>query len=439
MLLFHIALGVAFSGNAGDVAEGNRLTAEITRLAERTVWSGVERNYAKLLKVKRYDIPPATHLIAAQAAQERGDIRTASMRVERAMAAASEDPDALQKASEWWADFMVNYGQARIELSVAFRSDPIVHSRDPVFAPKVRTILDFASKQLMSERVFDGYLPIGRYRIGAEDFDIAGERVEVFVRPLKDDDPVDLTSPAAEVGERTVVLAARSPGWRVAEWDLLSTRVRDALYAVDGVESIDVAVPSHPWVLVTPRTDDMASNGLTVVEVASRLQESLEGSDVVYDTTMLAVTPGPTPQAVADVVVREPPEPEPVEDEDEDEDEDEAEPSAASEPSADDSTPWDVPDEAEDEAEDESPAPSAPSDSSDEPDAAEPVPPLRLQDVADVRIGVPDLPVPADMSRPARYRFEVRTTAATDLLLEAANAAEGASRLGLRPEAPEAP
>ena len=167
-------------------AETHRLSEEIARLSQKAAWSGVDRNYEALMALKDADIGARAHLHAAHAAQARGDIDTANVRANRALAASTTDPKTLQEASEWVADFLINFGEVKIELSVAYRGDPILRSRDPVFDPRTRIVLDHVSQQLAEHRIFHGSIPNGRYQIGGQSFDVyGGPVVKVFVKPVK--------------------------------------------------------------------------------------------------------------------------------------------------------------------------------------------------------------------------------------------------------------
>ncbi|MEZ4319525.1 MAG: hypothetical protein R3F61_18560 [Myxococcota bacterium] len=373
LLLALVFESAALAGPSPAEAEVLRLTEEIARLSQKTAWPGVERKYEALLEIKKVRISAETHLHAAHAAQARGDIATANIRANRALTAAESDPASVQKASEWLADFLVNYGEASLELSVAFKGEPTIESRDPVFSPKVRTILAFASSELSANRVFQGYLPIGRYKVGDEVFDIdGGPARKVFVKPVKGGTDEAVPEPTPEPrGERTVVLAVRGGGWSAVTWGSLSTQVRDALYSADGVLSVDVLAPNDPWIVATPDVEKMSERGLTMVGVAEQVKQALPEAQVVYTTTQLAVAPGFAPPTLASVAVLE---------------------------------------------------------------EGEVV--VKLEDVASIAPSTPDLPVPADTGAVPRYSIQVRTKGSVDELLLAAGRVEGAESLGLKPEEP---
>jgi len=185
-----IVLLILFGGSSYALtpteAETHRLSEEIARLSQKAAWSGVDRNYEALMALKDADISAQAHLHGAHAAQALGDIDLANTRATRALSASRSDPKTLQEASEWVADFMINFGEVKIELSVAYRGDPIIRPRDPVFAPRTRAVLDRASEQLAEHRVFQGSIPNGRYEIGDQSFDVyGGPVVKVFVKPVK--------------------------------------------------------------------------------------------------------------------------------------------------------------------------------------------------------------------------------------------------------------
>ncbi|MCB9679548.1 MAG: hypothetical protein H6737_30865 [Alphaproteobacteria bacterium] len=420
-------------------AEALRLTEEITRLSEKTAWAGVERKYEQLLELKNVDVNSFTHLQAAHAAQARGDIATANVRANRAIKAAKSDPDTLEKASAWVADFLVNYGEVQIELSVAYRGDAIVESRDPVFAPKVRAILGFATERLAADRTFTGYLPIGRYKVGDETFDVDGSSVKVFVKPVKDAPVTQATAPEPPLGERVVVLAARGGGWAAASWSDTASRIRDALYEADGVLAVDVKGPDTPWVVVRPNVDAMSSRGLTMVGLAERVRAALPDAQVVFSADELAVSPGVSAPAVAAVVVVDAtpeipaPAPPPPETPEGSPVAPEGSPVA---PEGSPNTPGGPPPEG-------SAGPATPEGSTEpgqsEVPAPQPIPAkpaVTLGEVARVAPGDPSIPVPADAGTVPRYSLHVRTNGPTEALTAALQRVEGAQGLGIKPEAP---
>lgn len=377
----------AVAGQSERDAEAYRLHAELDRLSQKRAWSGVDRTYDRLVALKDVTIRTSAHLAGAQAAMERGDIRAAWDRAQRAAAAAS-GPEDLEKASSWIADFYVNYGEVSIECSVAFKDKLELVSRDASFNPVNRVVLEHVQQQLDADRTFVGYLPMGRYSVAGWEFEIiGGPLVKVFVKPGRAPQPspqgVPDPSPAdvPVAADRVVVLAARGGGWPADSWGTRSGAVRDALYGVEGVMAVDSFAPDEPWLLVDLDPERLAAlaEPLEPGAVAQIVQRTLDLPPLVVHGNQVAALPGSTElDALRTAVVAGTPEV------------------------------------------------------------------VRLADVGTIRSAdAPPVAVPPDASEVARWRLEVRVSGATAGVLEqlvpAARAADGAEPLGLTLEVPPTP
>lgn len=279
-------------------AEALRLSDEIVRLAQKTAWTGVERKYGELESLKKVEVSGHVHLLGAQAARQRGDVAAAYVRAQRALQVDPSDQEVVDEASRWLADFLVNYGQVEIQLSVGFKGEPTVQALDGAgFNPKIRQSMAVVETHLVRDRHYAGFLPLGRYRIGQTDFDIyGGPKVEVFVKPVKGAPPVDQPAPeplpAERPPDRIVTLAVRGGGWSADTWDAVSPALRDALYDVDGVLTVDLFQPSDPWVLIEPDAKRLEAFGLDLVTMASKLQAATDNHRLVTTDDALAYPPG---------------------------------------------------------------------------------------------------------------------------------------------------
>jgi hypothetical protein len=306
LALLHLLL-VSPTHAAGE-AELNRLSAEMARLAQKSAWAGVERKYAELLLLKRVEIPGSLHMLAAHAARERGDAVAAYERATRAKEADPNDLEMVEEASRWRNEFLILYGKVAIDLSVAFKGEPRIEALDGAgFDPTVRTALARADDALRADRSFVGYLPIGRYRLGDTRFDIVGAELEkVFVKPARPTarttEPTPL--PDERPPDRLLTLAVRGSGWQADSWPTVAGAVRDALYTVDGVLTVDAFQPDAHWVVVRPSPEALVELDVSLADLAGTVKRSLDVRRVVATDTAFAFPPGTTEAAaVAPVIV----------------------------------------------------------------------------------------------------------------------------------------
>ncbi len=276
LFLFH-----AWAGTAQ--AEVQRLDQEMAHLAQRAIWKGVDRKYRQLMELKGAKVPGRLHLLGAQAARQLGDLGAAHERAQRALEADPSDGETVEEASRWLADFLVNYGEVRIVLAPDFTGRPTITSIDGFgFDPRLRQVLASAEAELASTRRYEGFIPLGRYRIGSTRFDIfGGPRVDVVAEP----------APADVAGERVVTLAVRGGGWPAERWPALVAAVQDALRDVEGIVEVVAHQPNGSWLVVEFDEAALEQHGLELLEVASTVQLALDGKLVVVDR-VLAFPPG---------------------------------------------------------------------------------------------------------------------------------------------------
>lgn len=308
MTLLLLMLSAALA--APHEAEVGRLDAEMTRLAQKELWAGVDRKYRQLLELKRAVIPPRLHLLGAQAAHALHDVGNTYLRAERAIAGDVTDMAIIEDASRWMAEVRAHYGPVSIELSVAYPDEVDLIALDGAgFTPRVRNATTFVREELQRERRYTGFLPLGRYRIGDTVLEIYGEDVNYFVRFPKNaarTAPEPEAAPSVEAPpDRTVSLAVRGGGWQADRWDDHVQQVRSALYGVDGVLEVEAIQPEAPWIVVLPDLDNLATYDLTPAEVGGALRTGLDITRMVETDTYIAFPPGTTDvQAVAKTVVK---------------------------------------------------------------------------------------------------------------------------------------
>ncbi|MCP4738240.1 MAG: hypothetical protein GY873_29020, partial [Bosea sp.] len=131
-----------------------------------------------------------------QAAQQRGDVVATRMRLEAALAQWSTD-----LARNWLANINANFGQIAITLPTRGRAAMAISIDEMPFEPERRLAIDFAQQQLDTDRSFEGYLPIGRYRIGDQSFTVISGRRILVEASRSAPEPTDA---AASRGDRLV-------------------------------------------------------------------------------------------------------------------------------------------------------------------------------------------------------------------------------------------
>lgn len=152
---------------APEEAERVRLHDEITRLAQRNTWSGVERLYAELLAM---EVPLGcdVHLYAAQAAKADGRVTLEYRRLKRMTEPdPSADPavvNAWQVAQQELA--ALTEGFRFTAIHVAPPAAPSLERPTAPFGQVERDAIERAREQLAATRTFRGLLPLGTYVVG---------------------------------------------------------------------------------------------------------------------------------------------------------------------------------------------------------------------------------------------------------------------------------
>lgn len=171
-------------------AERYRLQTEMERLAARNQWKGVERTYMSLLDI---GVPLRTsdHFLASQAAQARGDMLEALLRLERAVNAEHEgsalDPNSpFAEAQRTLKQMQERYGKVRVEVLAP--KIPVLVRREMPFSAQERESIVYARTEIAASRSFKGLMPIGSYSIDDVTFEIAAghqEWQEITVGPAQ--------------------------------------------------------------------------------------------------------------------------------------------------------------------------------------------------------------------------------------------------------------
>ncbi|MCB9676159.1 MAG: hypothetical protein H6737_13645 [Alphaproteobacteria bacterium] len=207
MLLGGVCADVAYAGKkdapvalSGEelAAERYRLEQEMDKLAKKTQWTGVERTYAQMLELQT-PLTTHTHYTAALAAEARGDMRESWIRLERALREQSVvemvEPDvgfsikktlpevvdteseSGQAARAAYEQLRTRYGRVGITVHKTRLPALALVSAKP-FSKTEREAIERAQKALSVKYEYEGLLPLGRYMIDGEFFEVAPGEIQ---------------------------------------------------------------------------------------------------------------------------------------------------------------------------------------------------------------------------------------------------------------------
>ena len=169
MMLFLVA--TALASDPALQAEYRRLHEESEKLASKNRWEGVERLYGEM-KELGVDLQFDDHMLAAQAARQRGDTGEMLVRLDKA-AIVDPRPEATQLAahvrSEW--SFVV--------LTTEPLTPTELKQKGPMFAADERAAVEHAQTIIEETGAYTGWLPPSRYRFAGHPFEVDGSEIEV--------------------------------------------------------------------------------------------------------------------------------------------------------------------------------------------------------------------------------------------------------------------
>ncbi len=156
-----------------DVAEYNRISQEIEKLATRNAWAGVERLWLELAST---GVEPSFDdcVSGAHSARAIGDVHASRARLDRAHRIREE-----REIVDWMSEIDENYGSVELLCDLGRKPAELRIEAMP-FMPQHRIAIEFAQKQVVEHCDFDGLLPRGDY----EFVEGGGDRVAtVSVKP----------------------------------------------------------------------------------------------------------------------------------------------------------------------------------------------------------------------------------------------------------------
>ena len=176
MLALALQPGSASAKDAVE-AEHERLSDEIEKLAQRQVWSGVERKFEELEGLESVQLTFDDLLHGAHAARELGDVAAAYERLKHAAKV-----EGTKEVVDWLWDIDQNYGFVEL-VSVPPRSAVLQAELMP-FDPNARKAVDAAIESARQDGIFVGMLPKGSYEFAAQPFRVEpGVNVRIEVSP----------------------------------------------------------------------------------------------------------------------------------------------------------------------------------------------------------------------------------------------------------------
>jgi hypothetical protein len=153
------------STNDPAQAEMMRLTQDLSNLAKRQHWQGVERIYERILAIPEATPHYEVHRLAADASKAKGDMAATLDRLERATAL-----DPREEDLQFMDSLRENYGYVVLETTPR---RPVTLSVDRMpFPPDQRLQIKAAMVACDKEGHFDGMLPIGMYRLENKIFEV---------------------------------------------------------------------------------------------------------------------------------------------------------------------------------------------------------------------------------------------------------------------------
>jgi len=281
---------LAWGGEKQD-AEYRRLTQEMTKLAGRNAWAGVDRAYAQIVAIRGVEIERDVHMLGAQAAQARGSILDTFERLKAAEALAADEESMM-----WMARIYATYGIVDLMVLPAYKHEIVLTAEDLGFDPAARNTVEAARKALDESRVYRGLLPLGRYRLGHEQFDIiGGPLVSVVLKKPKEGDwippvseavvdaPVVITpptkpdapTPADPVAPPRHLLLASDNGIGDAAYSQAAEKVKLELFGIVDITTVEIfGRTTQVRVDIPPQSLEFL--GITAAELGTEIQAQLE-------------------------------------------------------------------------------------------------------------------------------------------------------------------
>jgi hypothetical protein len=150
-------------------AEHVRLAEEMTRLAKRGHWRGVDRSYRIMENLQRKEVTLTLddHYLAAQAARELGNVTLVYRRLLRA-----REVQSSTDAENWIGDIMRQYGEVELIIPERYKGEANLAVAVMPLQPDQRSTIGMAQQRITEGRSYNGLLPAGDYTFGPNTFTV---------------------------------------------------------------------------------------------------------------------------------------------------------------------------------------------------------------------------------------------------------------------------
>lgn len=178
VLALLLSLGGAAPAQAKDEvqAEHDRLSDDLEKLANRQVWTGVERKFRDLERLGT-ELTFNDLMYGATAARELGDVQRCYDRLKSAVRM-----QATKEIVDWLWDIDNNYGSVEL-LTVPSRAAELTVDELPL-DPNQRKAVEAAMASALQDGIFVGMLPAGGYEFATQRFTVEpGVSVRIEVSP----------------------------------------------------------------------------------------------------------------------------------------------------------------------------------------------------------------------------------------------------------------
>jgi hypothetical protein len=155
-------------------AELVRLTAELKKHLSKNQNKGANDAYEAILKLKKVTVPADVHYMGGLASRALGDLIAAMTRFEKAAAGG------LAEAKEEVAAIKSRFGQ--VEIAKQKKENRELTIDEPPFDPIARGAVDFAKAAVADKGKFEGWLPVGSYKLGSKSFTVTANAKTLKVK-----------------------------------------------------------------------------------------------------------------------------------------------------------------------------------------------------------------------------------------------------------------
>ncbi len=167
--------GILMMGDASAMskseakAEHVRLSEEMSKLAKRGHWRGVDRSYRTMEALQRKDVVLTydDHYMAAQAARELGNVTLVYRRLQRA-----RDVSPRPDVENWIGDILNKYGEVELIIPDRYKGESNLAVAVMPLQPDQRSTIGMAQQRVTEGKSYNGLLPAGDYTFGPHEFKV---------------------------------------------------------------------------------------------------------------------------------------------------------------------------------------------------------------------------------------------------------------------------